>query len=292
MIHSSGFFGTPAPLPDAETSDLELLHESADGNCLLLKGHRNDRVVVYKCLKHQFKDDPVQQRMLRREYEIGASLKHPGVCEVIDWVNIPGYGDCIEMEYIDGQRLDEWTGGHRKAVSLQRKVLCELCDTLSYIHRKQVVHKDLKPENILVTNNGNYAKIIDFGLSDSDSVLTGKDPAGTLQYAAPEVISGETAGERSDIFSFGRILQGMSPAFSGVARKCTETNPARRYASAEEIRKDLSTAGKTSLVWLIPLLAVLIAAALLLLYRPGQEDPAEKLFLDAVEQVKAAATPV
>ena len=291
MINSSGFFGSPTALPDTQTSGLELLYESPEGNCLLLKGHRNDRVVVYKCLKAQFKDDPVQQRMLRREYEIGASLKHPGVCEVLGWVVIPGYGDSIEMEYIDGQRLDIWLSAEHRSVQEQRKLLCELCDALSYMHRKQVIHKDLKPENILVTRNGNYAKIIDFGLSDADSVLTGKDPAGTIQYAAPEVIAGDAAGERSDIFSFGRILQDMSPAFSRIARKCTETNPGKRYVSFDELRKDLAAVSGTHRIRGLVLVVLLLAAALLLLYRPGHSDPVEELFLDAVEQVREAATP-
>ena len=291
MINSSGFFGSPTALPDTQTSGLELLYESPEGNCLLLKGHRNDRVVVYKCLKAQFKDDPVQQRMLRREYEIGASLKHPGVCEVLGWVVIPGYGDSIEMEYVDGQRLDAWLLAEHRSLQEQRKLLFELCDALSYIHRKQVVHKDLKPENILVTRNGSHTKIIDFGLSDSDSVLTGKDPAGTIQYAAPEVIAGDAAGERSDIFSFGRILQNMSPAFSRIARKCTETNPEKRYASFDEIQKDLAAVSGQHRLWGVFLIVILLFAVLLLLYRPKRSDPVEDLFLDAVEQVKEAATP-
>ena len=83
MIQSSGFFYSMQPLPNDEAREnLEILHESPEGDCILLKGHRNDRMVVYKALKKAYKDDPVHQRMLRREYEIGVSLKHPVICEV------------------------------------------------------------------------------------------------------------------------------------------------------------------------------------------------------------------
>ena len=51
MIQSSGFFGPAAPLPDTGSYGLECLHESGNGHCILLKGHRNDRIVVYKALK-------------------------------------------------------------------------------------------------------------------------------------------------------------------------------------------------------------------------------------------------
>ena len=290
MIQSSGFFGTPSPLPVSDSSGLELLYASGDGHCILYKGYRNDRIVVYKALKEGFREDPVQQRMLRREYEIGASLKHPGICEVLGWMSIPGYGDCIEMEWIDGVTLRSYLDAGHHPGAEARKILADLCDALSYLHRKQVVHKDLKPENILITHQGKYPKLIDFGLSDTDSILTGKDPGGTWQYAAPEVLEGGTADARSDIYSLGRIMQEMGPAFSRIARKCTESDPTRRYADAEEIRRDIvdSHARRRRLFWLIPvvILASALAGLWLFLRRP---DPVERLFLDAVEQVQAAS---
>lgn len=290
MIQSSGFFGPAAPLNETDSAAPEPLYESVDGHCILLKGHRNDRLVVYKSLKPEFREDPVQQRMLRREYEIGASLKHPGICEVLSWIRLSGYGDSIEMEWIDGSRLDEWLDSHPDA-SRRRKVLLDLCDSLAYLHRKQVIHKDLKPENILVTRHGDYVKILDFGLSDTDSILTGKDPAGTWQYAAPEVIRGETADVRSDIFSLGRIMQDMGPAFSRIARKCTEEDISKRYDSAEAVRRDLETLKPSRHRLTISLLIfLLLLAAVVLLFLLKRGDPVEKLFLDAAEQVRNAST--
>ncbi len=293
MIQSSGFFGTPRPLPDLDNGGLELLHAPEDGYCCLYKGHRNDRVVVYKVLRAGFRDDPVHQRMLRREYEIGVSLKHPGICEVLAWTRIPGYGDGIEMEWVDGVTLRSYLEAGPHPDRDLRKILAGLCDALSYLHRKQVVHKDLKPENILITHQGQYPKLIDFGLSDSDSILTGKDPGGTLQYAAPEVLEGRAADARSDIYSLGRIMQEMGPEFSRIARKCTESDPSKRYGDAEEIRRDLMETPKRHrrLLGLIPIilfLAVAITGLWLSLHHP---DPVEQLFHDAFEQVRNAATP-
>lgn len=121
MIQTSGFFVPIGPLQSADNIAPEVIHESENGHCILLKGHRNDRIVVYKALKAPFRDDPVHQRMLRREYEIGASLQHPGVCQVLDWCTLPGYGDSIEMEWVDGCTLGEWLGPHRKSRPLVRK---------------------------------------------------------------------------------------------------------------------------------------------------------------------------
>lgn len=257
---------------------------------MLLKGHRNDRIIVYKILKEEYRNNPVQQRMLRREYEIGASLKHPGICEVLAWVSLPGYGDAIEMEWIDGCRLDEWLAANPGNKLAQKKILLDICDALSYLHRKQVVHKDLKPENILVTQQGPYIKLIDFGLSDTDSILTGKDPGGTWQYAAPEVIAGGLADAQSDIFSLGRIMENMHPVFSRIARKCTQENKMSRYASAEEVRQELDQLGRKH-IWRLFLLVCLVAALAISAYFLLRGDPAKELFLDAVRQVRDAATP-
>lgn len=289
MIQTSGFFVPQAPLPQEEDSRLEELHISPRGHCLLLKGHRNDRIVVYKALKPEFRSDPVHQRMLRREYEIGASLKHPGICEVLAWQELPEYGDSIEMEWVDGSDLGEWLAAHKKEKGLVRRVMQDVCDALAYLHRKQVIHKDLKPENILVTRQGSHVKIIDFGLSDTDSILTGKDPGGTLQYAAPEVIRGEAADERSDIYSFGKILLLAGPSFARVARKCTAREQGRRYASAEEVMQALSGSGAGIAAAVISAVLVIAVIGAILIYR--HNGSASQLFLQAVEEVREASTP-
>ena len=290
MINSSGFFGAPEPLSSPGTSGVELIHTSGDGPCRLFKGHRNDRLVVYKCLKEELRDDPVHQRMLRREYEIGASLKHPGICEVLDWVSIPGLGDCIEMEWIDGVPLSQRFAPGKGDVKLQKRVLCDICDALSYIHRKQVIHKDLKPENILVTRIGDHVKLLDFGLSDTDSILTGKGPAGTLLYAAPEVLGGQSADARSDIYSLGRMMLDMDAAFGRIARKCTAEDSGRRYASAEEVRRAIETVGTMRAALPVMLAAVILLAALAVWVSGQKTDQVGRVFDEAVKMIRDAST--
>jgi len=290
MIQSSGFFVPIGPLQPADDAALEVIHESEDGHCILLKGHRNDRIVVYKALKPAFRDDPVHQRMLHREYEIGATLQHPGICQVLDWKTLPKYGDSIEMEWIDGCTLGEWLDTHRQSRMLTRKVLLDICDAVEYIHRKQVIHKGLKPENILVTRQGDHIKIIDFGLSDTDSILTGKEPGGTWKYAAPEVLSGEAADERSDIYSLGIMIREAGPGYAAVARKCIAANPNDRFPSAEAVRQALLRKKRS---WLVPIIAavLLLVAAVFVLMAIYPRETASDLFLKAVQDVHQAATP-
>lgn len=292
MIQSSGFFYSMQPLPNDEAREnLEILHESPEGDCILLKGHRNDRMVVYKALKKAYKDDPVHQRMLRREYEIGVSLKHPVICEVLSWVTLPDYGDSIEMEWIDGCTLDQWIKTHPGHKGQLRRIFMQICDALSYMHQKRVFHKDLKPANILITTSGDYVKLIDFGLSDTESILTGKDPAGTWRYAAPEILAGERADESCDIFSLGIIIKECSGrSFSGIARRCTAHDKSKRYASALDVKKAFINNGKRWIWAVISAIAIFVTGAGILYYS-NRENSVERLFMDAAEQVREAANP-
>lgn len=292
MIQTSGFFYPLKPLPDERGEvNLEVLYESPESDCILLKGHRNDRIVVYKALKKAYRDDPVHQRMLRREYEIGVSLKHPVICEVLSWVTLPDYGDSIEMEWIDGCTLDQWIKTHALHKRQLRRIFIQICDALSYMHQKRVFHKDLKPANILVTSSGDYVKLIDFGLSDTESILTGKDPAGTWRYAAPEILAGERADESCDIYSLGIIIRECSGrSFSGIARKCAAHDKSKRYASALDVKMALINSGRRW-IWMVVAALVTFAAVAGALFYSNRENSVEQLFMDAAEQVREASNP-
>ncbi len=89
------------------------------------------------------------------------------------------------MEISDGDNLEQLIKKNALSVELARKIAGQLMDALEYMHNKQMIHRDLKPSNIMITHNGQNVKLIDFGLSDSDSFCVLKSPAGTSGYIAP-----------------------------------------------------------------------------------------------------------
>jgi serine/threonine-protein kinase len=99
-----------------------------------------------------------------------------------------------------------------------------LADALAAAHKAGIVHRDLKPENIMYDDRVGSVKLLDFGIA-RDAELPPEERltrtgffVGTLQYVAPEALSGELVDGRADIYSLATItyylLTGRHP-FTG-----------------------------------------------------------------------------
>ncbi|HRQ87205.1 MAG TPA: protein kinase [Bacteroidia bacterium] len=110
------------------------------------------------------------------------------------------------------------------------RLIRDIADAVSYLHRNHIIHCDLKPSNILLTDEiPHHVKICDFGQSRGMAV-EGASPVGTPLYASPEQLrnprdSADGKGFRWDVYSFGvvayKLLVGDLPrlqALSGVER--------------------------------------------------------------------------
>ncbi len=294
MESQSGFFSSPSEDFSSLSSSLEPVHTSGSGFTVLYRSRTGGRNRLYKCLKEELAGDPLYESLLRKEFEIGYMLNHPGICEYYAFTEILGLGRCIEMEWIDGKTLDQRIREGSLGEKTSRKILAELCDALSYMHRKQIIHRDLKPENIMVTLNGDNAKIIDFGFSDSDSHLLGKTPAGTRAFASPELISGGEIDSRTDIYSLGKIMEMMGGMFGSIAEKCTRQRKEDRYSSASEIKEALQKTGRKTWLFAIAAALVLIVAGAIVwrqLSLRKAEKAVEKIFEETRDMIIEAGFP-
>ena len=284
----SGFLNGVPHDPLEKGPALEPLPASGSGVTRLYLCREGGRSRVYKVLAEEFRGEPLYETLLRKDFEIGFSLMHPHICEYYAFRDIPGLGNAIEMEYVEGRNLSERLAEGSLSRGERRKVLAEVCDALGYMHGKQVFHRDLKPENILLTDKGCNVKLIDFGCSDSDSHYSCKGAAGTRSYAAPELAEGRPVDARADIWSLGVIMNSFFPEYRSVAKGCTRRDPADRYASAAEVfralrRKDL---GRHLVRWLLVLLLLAATAAAAFLYDTVRDADADDLFLSTGRQVE------
>lgn len=240
-------------------SNFELIHNSKNGYSELYKAKRYGKWYVLKHLTDKEKDNPRYQSLLEKEFDIAIQLSHQNVVQTITFEDIPQLGICIVQEFIDGVTWNDFFSKNNISKKETFRILGELCDALTYIHNKQIVHRDIKPNNILITRDGHHVKLIDFGLADKDDFDILKEPAGTTAFASPEQQKRNKIDNRSDIYALGKIIQDISYQsfkIKRITKKCLEENPEKRFSSALEVKKKLNS--KTDIIILIITLLLII----------------------------------
>ncbi|MFI6625999.1 serine/threonine-protein kinase [Streptomyces sp. NPDC050528] len=176
---------------------------------------RLQRWVAVKCARL---DDDRATRRLMGEARNAGRLHHPNIVAVFDYVD-EGTTCWIIMEYVPSRSLAQLMAERGPLTPEEAgSIGCQIADALVKSHRAGVVHGDVTPENILVTDEG-VARLTDFGISralgnDGTQTTTGT-VRGKPRYLAPELAKGQSAGEKSDVFSLGASLfaavEGQSP---------------------------------------------------------------------------------
>ena len=155
-----------------------------------------------------------------REAQVTAALQSPHTVELYDYGVSENGTIYYVMELLDGIDLDEMVKKHG-ALPAERVVhiLRQVCASLGEAHRRDLVHRDVKPANIFLCKRAfeyDFVKVLDFGLVRKHSTVDPAAPAnelsqmgmvmGTPAYIAPEVINGEPADARSDIYAVGCVV--------------------------------------------------------------------------------------
>jgi len=206
---------------------LEHLGAGANGAVFLAEDTRLHRRVALKTVSapRGTAGDARRSRVLR-EARAAARLNHPRIAAVYDVIEAEDEIHIV-MEHVRGTTL---AARVRTGPLPSMQVLdlgLQLSHALAHAHGMGVIHRDLKPANIMITPQGE-AKILDFGLArlydaEADSVALSASASltfdgrvvGTPPYIPPEVLRGEPAGARGDIYSLGvtlfELLTGKRP---------------------------------------------------------------------------------
>ena len=217
-----GRVGCPRTLPDVaiapSSSDIRPFAEIARGPVATVfkaVDGRTGEVVLLKTLSGH---DPERSRRFADEARLAAQVDHPNVVRVLD-----AWEGAMVAEWVEGADLASILAeaGALPPV-LAAFVAREAARGLAAVHAAGILHRDVSAANLLLGTDG-VVKLADFGLaslSDAGDV----EVRGTLGTLAPEVVRGEAATARSDLFSLGAVLaHALSgrPAFGGGAPSAT-----------------------------------------------------------------------
>jgi serine/threonine protein kinase len=283
-FQESTFEGVNSRFTQLETLDTH-------GHNVLARAKRYGRWYLLKAIVAEHSGDEMYRAMQDKEFDIMMRLQHPGIVQVVNMENVSPLGRCIVMEWVDGKTLKEWLKGnpsHEERIHVAEQLL----DALSHIHSHGIAHRDIKPSNIMITSNRKNAKIIDFGLADTDVHAILKQPAGTEQYMAPEQASTSKPDSRNDIYSLGLVLRDMELGkhYKAPITRCLMPI-AERYQSVEELKADLrrrETRRRTIGIGFATLgLAGLLAGTAIIAIKINDKDPSKIYVKDekAREQV-------
>lgn len=269
-VTSSGIFSAP----EASGHRYEVLEEIARGGMGIVYKARDTvlgRVVAFKILSENLRDNETAVKYFLREARAAAALSHPNIVTIFDAGEQDGEY-YMAMEYVEGTTLKELI--KRKGALAEdqvRYILVHCCKALQYAHSKGVIHRDIKSGNVMITRD-KALKVMDFGLAKfmREYQKDHTQQVGTPFYMSPEQVIGKNIDFRSDLYSLGCTIfecaTGTVPFFKGdltyhhvhtkppaprsvnpalsrdlerVILKLLEKNPDDRYQSAKEIIDDV-----------------------------------------------------
>jgi len=219
------------------------------------------------------------ERFMQEADKLALLERNPNVCHIRHFFNHEDEL-VIAMEYIDGKSLEEMIAEKgRFSMEETATIAADLLTALGSAHEKEIYHRDIKPGNVMFEKDG-MLKIIDFGIAkgkaDPQMTIVGTS-TGTPEYMAPEQFAGgeQLDYARCDIYAVGTMMYRMltgEPPFKGANEfvlrdakmfedpvppsrlngeisgrmdklilKAIDKDPARRFASALEMRDELLT---------------------------------------------------
>ena len=270
----------PSGLSGQQIAGFRLEHEIGHGGMAVVYRAQDlalGRTVAVKLLAPELARNKSFRLRFASESRAAAAIDHPHIIPVF----AAGESDgvlYIAMRYVEGRDLRTLLDRNGTLpVPQALRIATQIASALDAAHAHGLVHRDVKPGNVLVaegtdSEHPEHVYLTDFGLTKKSSSLTGFTAVGqfvgTVDYVAPEQISGKPVDGRGDLYSLGclvfelltgsapyqrdddlallwahlhapppelsRARPGLPPALDAVLAKALAKDPDERYATCME----------------------------------------------------------
>jgi serine/threonine protein kinase len=234
-------------------------------------------------------DSSAGQRLLQ-EARSSSALAHPNICTIHEVGETDGEF-YIVMELVEGKSLHDMSTDTGLPPDSVLRYGVQIASALARAHDRGIVHRDLKTANIVVTSDG-LVKVLDFGLAKQvgegifdattrsfASLQDASSVSGTLPYMAPEILRGDAADYRSDLWALGVVLYEAAsgrlpfagrtgfeissaimreipsplgppvpPGLWAIIQRCLTKEPIQRYQRASEVQAALEAVQSAGIV--------------------------------------------
>uniref|UniRef100_A0A671XEF9 CaM kinase-like vesicle-associated protein n=1 Tax=Sparus aurata TaxID=8175 RepID=A0A671XEF9_SPAAU len=175
--------------------------------CEIFRAKDRNTLKMYTCKKFHKKDGRKVRKAAKNEIMILKMVKHHNILQLVDAFETKKEY-FLFLELATGREVFDWIldqgyYSERDTSNVMRQVL----EAVAYLHSLKIVHRNLKLENLVYFNRLKHSKIVisDFQLAKLENGLI-KDPCGTPEYLAPEVVGRQRYGRPVDCWAIGVIM--------------------------------------------------------------------------------------
>ncbi|MDG5805655.1 serine/threonine-protein kinase [Streptomyces ossamyceticus] len=218
MSETRPYAGRPSDLVGQQIAGYRIEREIGRGGMAVVYQARDlrlDRTVALKLLAPELARNDTFRRRFTHESRVAAAIDHPHIVPVFEAGETEGVL-YIAMRYVAGRDLRNLLDREGPlALTTATRITGQVASALDAAHDHGLVHRDVKPGNILVargtdSDHPEHVYLTDFGLTKKSLSLTGFTTVGqfvgTLDYVAPEQISGKPVDGRCDVYSLACVV--------------------------------------------------------------------------------------
>lgn len=197
-----------------------VIGSGASGQVLRAFDRVTESAVALKILRQEYARDPDLVARFSRELRVGRRIQHPNVCRVFDIDEGDGYVFLTMELATRGTVRDDLRASAPPRAFADRVADAEaVIRGVAALHAAGIIHRDIKPENILRMADGRLV-VSDFGLATNPDAPALTVMVGTPKYMAPEMVMGDPATTRSDVWALGvvvhEVLFSSRPEWTGA----------------------------------------------------------------------------